>query len=613
MTDTPLDLVLSHLDNVRKRPDGQYQALCPAHDDSQPSLSVGLGDDGRVLLNCFARCTVQSIVDALGLTMSDLIPGPRRERSGSQAWREVAAYDYRDAEGGLLFQVVRRENTTDKTFAQRRPDGEGGFVYNLDGIERVLYRLPELNRSDPRFPVLVVESEKDVDRLVSLNIVATCSPHGAGKWARYQDQYNKHLRDRCVVIIPDNDEPGRMHANQVIDSIRNVAAEVRVLELPNLADKGDVSDWLDSGGDPTDLLSMAQDAPVACEWVRSQQNEPQAHLESGGWKWRTLADALQDDEPVEYLVKGLLRLASFTILFGPPGALKTMLVLDLALCVASGRSWLTPLRDDQEGTQAYEVLQTSVLLIDIDNGRRRISNRLAALSRGLDVPAGAPLAYVCFPDDPPFVASRPEPVQAVIRAATRTGAKLIIIDNLLAVSGGANENSSEMGPVMLGLRQLVETTGAAVLVLHHPSKDKRWIRGFSGIEGALDLTLEVTREGHENKIDIRSVKVRDLPIEPFSALWTCEQDERGELIKGRFYGLGRPEQVKLSKQEQAELCIMRDMEDGMNQTQLVNLVKDNAGIGRHTAIAAVQSLAGQKRLHARDGDWPGSIEYSRVG
>ena len=81
----------------------------------------------------------------------------------------VAFYEYRDGDSTLLYENVRFEP---KTFRPRRPDGKGGWVWNLDGVKRVPYRLPELLASGTE-DVYVTEGEKDADRLVSLGLIAT--------------------------------------------------------------------------------------------------------------------------------------------------------------------------------------------------------------------------------------------------------------------------------------------------------------------------------------------------------------------------------------------------------------------------------------------------------
>jgi hypothetical protein len=153
-------------------------------------------------------------------------------------------YDYRRvADGPVVFQAVRCKNP--KGFFQRRPDGKGGWTNYLKGIEPFIYHRPELLAADPAEPVIVPEGEKDVDRLRSLGLIATCNPMGAGKW---RDAYSEDLRARHVVIIPDNDQAGRDHAQKVARSVSGLAASVKVVKLPGLPEHGDASDWLDAGG-----------------------------------------------------------------------------------------------------------------------------------------------------------------------------------------------------------------------------------------------------------------------------------------------------------------------------------------------------------------------------
>ena len=179
----------------------------------------------------------------------------RKEAKGPR--RIVAAYDYTDEVGALLFQVVRYQP---KEFRQRRPDGKGDWLWSLGDVRRTLYRLPDLAAADPAAPVFVTEGEKDVDRLRGLGLVATTSPQGAGKWTKCD---RAALAGRHVVVLPDNDQPGRQHAQEIAHDLAGKAASVRVLELPGLPPKGDVSDWLDRGGTADELRRLAAEAPDA--------------------------------------------------------------------------------------------------------------------------------------------------------------------------------------------------------------------------------------------------------------------------------------------------------------------------------------------------------------
>jgi putative DNA primase/helicase len=156
-----------------------------------------------------------------------------------------------------VFQVVRFKP---KDFAQRRPDGKGGWKWNLDGIERVLYRLSELLAADPLETVFVAEGEKDADRLAVLGFVATANPEGAGKW---REEFTATLKGRHVAILQDTDEAGCLHAEKVARALYIEAASVKVVALPILPDKGDVSDWLDAGNTMEDLLKFVDET---LEW-----------------------------------------------------------------------------------------------------------------------------------------------------------------------------------------------------------------------------------------------------------------------------------------------------------------------------------------------------------
>lgn len=209
-----LEDLLDRLEKVQKR-QGYYMARCPSHVDRESSLSVKEGDDGKILLNCHAGCRTEDIVVALGIKFSDLFADSDSENPVPKNEPEQV-YDYVDENGELLFQAVRFPG---KKFRQRRPDGE----YNLAGVRRVLYRLPEVIRAvTGGMPVFICEGEKDVDAIREAGFVATCNPMGAKKWL---DEYSVFLKGANVVIIVDKDDVGREHAAMVRDSLRKVGVE----------------------------------------------------------------------------------------------------------------------------------------------------------------------------------------------------------------------------------------------------------------------------------------------------------------------------------------------------------------------------------------------------
>jgi putative DNA primase/helicase len=167
----------------------------------------------------------------------------------SRLGRLVASYDYRDEYGVLLYQACRYEP---KDFRQRRPREGGGWDWSVKGVRQVPYHLPEL-AIDLERVAWVVEGEKDADALMNIGLLGTCNAGGAGKW---REEFSQYFRGRSIIVLPDNDDPGRDHARDVVRNLLPVASEVRVIELPGLPSKGDVSDWLAAGGTRDQLLAL---------------------------------------------------------------------------------------------------------------------------------------------------------------------------------------------------------------------------------------------------------------------------------------------------------------------------------------------------------------------
>ena len=224
-----------------------FMVVCPAHDDSPktPSLSIGPSKDGGVLLKCFAGCSAESIVGALGLSMKDLFaeenavafrPPVRSvapEPTGVKPTIEKI-YSYEDATGKEVYQALRLKP---KSFRQRHRNLETGeWNWTMDGVIRVLYRLPKIQLAKT---VWIVEGEKDADNLAELGFESTCNVGGAGKWL---DGYTETLAGKDVVICGDTDEAGKKHVELVFNSIAGAAKTVKIVKLP--AGSKDVSDYI---------------------------------------------------------------------------------------------------------------------------------------------------------------------------------------------------------------------------------------------------------------------------------------------------------------------------------------------------------------------------------
>jgi len=167
----------------------------------------------------------------------------------------AAVYQYRDLAGAVVHETVRYEP---KRFTQRRPNGHGGYIYSLSGIEPVIYRLLEITHAIKEgTPIFIVEGEKDADNLVKIGFQATTCPMGAGKW---RESYTNALTGALVLICPDKDEAGWKHGIDVADAIyfKTEAAKVMRLQGPGK----DVTDWIEAGGTAEQLMEISDDAPI---------------------------------------------------------------------------------------------------------------------------------------------------------------------------------------------------------------------------------------------------------------------------------------------------------------------------------------------------------------
>ena len=213
-------------------------ARCPAHEDKVQSLQVTERSDLSSWVHCHAGCPRDDILAALGITFADLF--------AKEEPPEISAtYDYRDMAGKLLYQAVRYNP---KSFKQRRPKPDGsGWTWNMAAVKGklVAYRLNELKGQTH---VVVVEGEKDADRLISLGVSATTNIGGAKKWTPAVTESLVQAGIQKVIILPDNDEAGKTHADHVRGMIRAGGITARVVPLDGLPVHGDVSDWLAGSG-----------------------------------------------------------------------------------------------------------------------------------------------------------------------------------------------------------------------------------------------------------------------------------------------------------------------------------------------------------------------------
>lgn len=365
---------LAHLIDPEGRPTGagggRLKVRCPAHPDKNPSMTVWIDDTGKAALNCFAGCAQDAILANIPLGARDAVEStwrtpavtilvPRRRHSPSEAPKPPsrsieAEYPYL-TETGTVAYVVRRFQG--KKIRQFHP--ENGHLSPGRGDARLVpYRLPDViaaNRAGDL--VYVVEGEKDADTLAKAGLTATTNVGGAGKWTDDLDGWFVGAR---VAILPDNDPPGHEHARSVYDHLHQVADHVSIIPLPDLGDKGDVTDWLQTHT-PDELEALAHSQTVVAD--------------------PDLAEFLDQPEPeYDWVVPLLLERGDRVILTGAEGSGKSTLLRQVAVQLGAGIHPFT----------LETIPAVRCLLIDLENSVKHTKRQLRPLraKAGKDLPAG---------------------------------------------------------------------------------------------------------------------------------------------------------------------------------------------------------------------------------
>ena len=273
--------------------------------------------------------------------------------NGNGKSKLAKTYDYHDADGQLIFQVCRMEP---KDFRQRRPDGNGGFIWNMQGVERVPYRLPEVIKADE---VLIVEGEKDADAMAAIGFTATTCPMGAGKW---REHYNEYLQGKKIIIIPDNDEPGRKHLAKVAASLSGAGIDARVAYVPEGVK--DVSDFIETFSDKTEAAERLA-IMINGAGPYTPVDEPGAEPQNCGISMLDLCQ--KEFPPVLWLLPGVFPSGSL-YLAGPPKLGKSVFITNLAVAVAT----------DGVVYGDYLCGTGDSIYLAMEDNERRLKNRIIA-------------------------------------------------------------------------------------------------------------------------------------------------------------------------------------------------------------------------------------------
>ena len=392
----------------------------------------------------------------------------------------IAAYDYTDADGGLLYQVLRYQP---KDFRQRQPDGNGGWIENLDQLEgrRVLYRLPELLKH-PDATVFICEGEKDTDRVATLELCATTV--ASGKWT---NECIEALAGRDVIILEDNDEAGRKKALAAALALHGSAKTIRIVSLPDLADSGDVSDWLDADPhrtekfvdvcfDAPEWVPGIQPEPTECKTTQTKNLPPLAWLDMSNW----------DNEPVperQWAIEDRVPLNQAGLFSGEGGTGKSIVELTKDVAHVAGKDWFGSL--PERGPAFY---------IGAEDEKDELHRRLAAIAShyGLtfnDLMKGGLRVLCKLGQDATLCAvGRSGKVETtdlyhqLYEAAGDIRPKNISIDTLSRAFAGNEIDRVQVYAFAMHMQALAMVAGGSVTILSHPSL--QGISSGSGISGS---------------------------------------------------------------------------------------------------------------------------------
>jgi RecA-family ATPase len=391
------------------------------------------------------------------------------DENGGTVLFVVEHIQYRKLDGSF---VLKDDGKLRKTFRQKRPDPNrpGQWIYNVDGVRIVPYRLPELIEAIAMdYLILIVEGEAKVDFLRSWNVPSTCNAGGAKKW---KSEHSEYLRGADVVILPDNDEPGRDHADVVGASLQGIAKSVRVLELPGLSPKQDIIDWARQSGTVEQLHDLI--AREARPWTpREKPADETKPPDDEQPKLPFINMSNWDHEPVpeqEWAVLDRIPLGQTTLFTGEGGYGKSTIQLHLCAAHALGLGWLNTLPEPGPA-----------IFFEAEDGEKVIHRRLAAIATHYgvtfeDMIRGGLHLISLFGHDAVLATParngkiEPTPLYGqLLQAAGDIKPKMIGIASSANVFAGSEIDRTQTQQFVGLLNRVALTANGAVALIAHPS------------------------------------------------------------------------------------------------------------------------------------------------
>lgn len=551
--------IAKQLGNAKKA-NGQWVASCPVpghgkgKGDKNPSLSISINDEGKPLFHCHGGCTQEDVFNTIKdmrlLPELEERPDPLANIKPLPIIKFDQEWEYQDENRTTVFVKQRMKiGESGKTYRLYKVDPDGRRHPTLGDARIVPYKLPELLDAKTAGRIIyVVEGEKAADALTSIGVTATTAHTGAGSWPEAITEY---FAGANVVILPDNDLPGWRYAQKAVEAIWGIAKNVKVvdLQLPSPADDA----WefvhqynngredlvaivkaapklmhIDDVTVPERLSALKLDVPSSTKNSEIYTHEAdhvqkQAEIEhefagEPATKQTQTTPAKEtkppkvvnieawddiQDEPVEWLIQGILPVKGFGALFGPPGSFKSFIALDLAEAIATGRPWM-----------GNQVERQGAVLYLCGEGFGGMGARIKACQIHNSTPKGAQIYVIRHQLN---LRSSAEDFNALMLAIVslveQTGIEfeLVVIDTLARSFGGGNENDSDaMGSWISSVGKIQEFLGCALLALHHNGKDaSKGLRGHSSLLGAVDTQLEIVRFEDQRKGIITLSKQKD--------------------------------------------------------------------------------------------------------
>jgi 5S rRNA maturation endonuclease (ribonuclease M5) len=457
-------------ENRMRRSGAGYTAKCCFHEDRNPSLSV---NTEKGCWKCHAGCGEGGVLEfEMKFSSSDKETALARiaeivgEQQLALGQKPEAVYSYTDGFGKLLFQVVRYPG---KRFTQRQPDGKGGWIWRTADLKMVLYNLPAVITSKN---IIVVEGEKDADNLSAAiagkiaHLAVTTSPRGAGKWL---DDFALFVAGKQVLVLPDNDKPGREHAERIAQSCFRYAQGVKVVTLDGLAEHGDVSDFLKTHS----IQDILETAKKASWWRQGEQDNS------------LFMSATQFDEKsadtIDWLLEGLIQRNANGMIISRPKGGKSFIVLDLAIALASGQKWLD--------FYMPKRVKTALVSREDNAGLTQWRKKKLAASRKLENSDLDGWLYINAKGlKPKIMLDYPEDVARLIGDLKRYGTEFLILDVMRVLHGADENDNTDMEKIIDVLNHIQEQTGASICLIHHDNKREdatltERARGASAIAG----------------------------------------------------------------------------------------------------------------------------------